>query len=330
MIKKTRLITSIAGALVLGTAVLAEERPEPLTGTRILDRMQIVFDTSPILLASATGAMEQPSDASITFILDPELTIAAELFTRSEAFATDQLVTHLRSLTEVRQHLAQSDSTYDLVNLVAHGAAQTGMRVAVIPGGPDAHVQTLRAGTGDADLVGRIDGDTIVRLYSCTVGADPAFLRAMEQFFAADDVRPVVQALDDFIEFADANDPVVAVREGLAVVAPTRSLARRAIERKAYLADIALPHAWQRRLDTRPLEIGIRHSEIGTPIEAATRSPEVQRELERMQAATDDFSWQWSDGILVGTAVIGIVHLDPGPHRSVLDNPERAQWIASR
>ena len=321
---------AILTALSVSTLTVGKERPKPLTGTRILDRMEVVFDTSPIRLASTLAAGVEDPRSSITFVLDPSLTIAQSVFEVSDGFATDTVVTDLRSLTEVRDYLVRSGQAYSLINLVAHGAAQTGMRVPVTPGGPDAHVQTLSATAQDPGLDGRISDDTVVRLYSCTIGADRAFLTALAEFFATRNLRPTVQALDDFIEFSDAEEPKVAVREGLAVVAPTRNLARRAIERQASRAGVDLPHAWQRHLDTRPVVLTVEAAQDRNPADAAASSKLIQDELLRMRAATADFSWDWSDGLLTGTAVVGVVHLDPGPRRNTLSDPDGAEWIASR
>lgn len=327
---RTRLTIAMLAALSVSTLTMSKERPEPLTGTRILDRMEVVFDTSPIHLASTLAAGIEDRGSSITFVLDQDLTIARSVFEASESFATDTVVTDLGSLTEVRDYLARSGLSYDLINLVAHGAAQTGMRVPVMPGGPDAHVQTLAAAAQDPALEGRINDDTVIRLYSCTIGADRKFLTALADFFATQDRRPTVQALDDFIEFADDDEPKVAVREGLAVVAPTRNLARRAIERQASRTGVDLPYAWQRDLDTRPVVLTVESAPHGNPEDAAEHSKIIQDELLRMRASTADFSWDWSDGLLTGRAVVGVVHLDPGPRRNTLSDPDSAEWIASR
>ncbi|MEM9304249.1 MAG: hypothetical protein AAGE01_19210, partial [Pseudomonadota bacterium] len=249
--KRTLLILTTALALGLAHAGLAQDAES----ARDLDRMEIVFDTAPIRLAPALAATPALVNIrqNITFILDPDLVIATEVFQTLPAFATPE-VRVVESLEAVRAELADG-GPWGVVNLVAHGSPQTGLKVRVEPDGAFATAATLTRSPASSASAG-VDGDTVVRVYACGLAAAPDFLTALGGYLGSDpDSPPQVVALREFVEFADRPELAVRLRPSLSVVARSRMAARRSIEGLAAAQGRALPSRWERDLDVKPLAI---------------------------------------------------------------------------
>lgn len=335
--KHTLTLLALMGTLP-ALAQDADAEREPLTGTRILPRQVIVFDTAPIRLGGAlnqaSAGLTDTARPSVTFVLDQDLSVAAEVFRQHPGFATDQVVTGLDSLMAVRDHLAESDQgPYGLVNLVAHGSPQTGLDVPVTAGGASASAPVL-AGLdgGHPALVGKLDGESLIRVYGCGVGVDPQLIDGLSRFFSpSQDQRPRLEALREFVAFSSGRKLSVTLLDGLTVISPSRMAARRAIERLAASQGTALPFEWLRDLETRPLEIwapageGVTHG-----LRAARQSPLIRQELLRLDASLVDFSWAVEQGTVKGRALLAYLPLEPKAGRRFIHAADQADWIASR
>lgn len=123
-----------------------------------------------------------------------------------------QVVTHLRSLSEVRTWLANNGGTgvWHKINIVAHGSAWTGLGIPVTPGESNADMFPLEL-VGDFDNAlddHLINAQSEIRLYGCGLGASPRLLNQLAQYFGGDDPqRPVIYSPSEPIEFyAEIND----------------------------------------------------------------------------------------------------------------------------
>ncbi len=349
-------ITLFACSLMAGTTAIAQDQSNrddrtPTTGTKIFKTIHIneVFEPSVILLgASLAGSfatststtISTPVAASetatdITFVLDDSLDIAAAVFEGLPAFRTERVIRKLHSLGEVRDYLARSSETYHTINLVAHGAPQTGLKAGLSNPTERASTQRLLEDESRHDgLIGKINSDTRIRLYSCGVAADHRLLDAVARYFSAGQQSPSVMALNEFIQFRDLPELSVTVKESLTVIAPNRMSARRWVEQEAGRLSIDLPFGWESALDTKPMRLelslgGVFDASM-TPREIAEQSAEIQQELIRLQASGDQFRWNIEDGRLSGQAVIAHLATEPPEAVVALSHPDEANWIADR
>lgn len=327
----------------------SREDRTPTTGTKILKTIRVneVFEPSVILLGNALTSVsasamieivpESRHEAAtdITFVLDDSLDIAATVFEELPAFRTERVIRTLHSLGDVRDYLASSSETYHTINLVAHGAPQTGLKVGL--SNPDERASTnrlIQEQSRHPGLIGKIDASTRIRLYSCGVAADRRLLDAVADYFAAGSAQPSVLALNEFIQFRESPELSVSVKESLTVISPSRMAARRWIEREANKQAINLPSGWEQALDTKPMWLELILDEPAdldtTAIQMAEQSSSIQQELSRLHASTDQFAWTIENGRLTGQAVIAHLPTEPPKSRATLAHPDEADWIASR
>lgn len=314
------------------------ERREATTGSRILPPVEVVFGVSPIQLTGAVLNVAVDQRLDITFILDPSLKVATTLFQAHPNFKTDDVVTHVESLDGVRQYIASSSGPrFGVINIVAHGSPQTGLDVPIVQGGASASVhQLLLSKQADVSMAHRIDSNTEIRIYGCGVGADPKLVSALDAFFAGSKPAnsPTVYALEEFIEFADEPTLRVSLRQGLTSIGRSRMEVYRSVREQATAAGIELPYAWKQHLKTEPMVLKLDHSsELGQPVDArslAAANSRITSELNRLQTDVTHFNWRVEDDALVGRAVIGWLTLDADGERQILDNPESANWLASK
>ncbi len=162
---------------------------------------------SSIPAETASEAGQRPT---ITFVLgadeDPSLPmfrLAETHFRRDPSERTDQVVTSLRSLEEVRQHLASAPRPggrpWGLVNLVVHGNASGYLDLALEPGGSKVNAGALArsaAHPGHAPLADEVlDDSSEVRIHGCAVGRDPRLLDSLSLWLGGRDLkRPRVRA----------------------------------------------------------------------------------------------------------------------------------------
>lgn len=154
---------------------------------------------------------------SITFILgedeDPALPMfpVAERYFREDPLEhTDQVISTLRSLSEVRDYLARNPTPtgrpWGLVNLVAHANENGMLDVELRPGGPKTTCASLstsiREGTFKALPDECLDGRSELRIQGCSVGKDVPLMKALSRAFGGDDMeRPLVRATPWFTCF---------------------------------------------------------------------------------------------------------------------------------
>lgn len=169
-----------------------------------------------LMPARAQGARAGERE-SITFLLgedeDPALPMfpVAEHYFRTDPLErTDQVISNLRSLSEVRDFLAghptRNGQPWGLVNLVAHGSENGMLDVDLRPGGPKTTFETLSASLQNGAFKALpdecLDGQSELRIQGCSVGKDVPLMKALSRAFGgADPERPLVRATPWFTCF---------------------------------------------------------------------------------------------------------------------------------
>ena len=196
-----------------------------------------------LLLALAPAAISAAGAprASITFILgaDEEAGLpmykVAEAYFRTDAVErTDQVVLGLRSLREVRNHLAahppSDGQPWGIVNLVIHANARGNLDAAIEPGGPSASPASLGAALREERFPpapdAALDERSELRIQGCSAGKDPAFLSLLAEAFGGKDPhRPQVRATTFYTGFQDGpKGPERLLCEGWDLIHPPGSL----------------------------------------------------------------------------------------------------------
>ncbi|MEM7104777.1 MAG: hypothetical protein AAF502_16690 [Bacteroidota bacterium] len=134
---------------------------------------------------------------SITFILGddqkPENRYyweATNYYKTSPEAKTDKLVTHCRSLLEVRNYLEEKaipGTPWGLVNLVVHSNEWSGIEIPVVPEGNRATVQTVQAAL-DGGLFPPLteeiaDSNTTIFMHGCALGKNEALVQVLKEAF---------------------------------------------------------------------------------------------------------------------------------------------------
>lgn len=156
-----------------------------------------------------------PRDRKITFILGEDegtnayYARATEYFRWHPEEAGEQVVTNLRSLAEVRDHLARTpvQGAWETVNLVVHGNQWTGLATKLEP---SAKVERVTAATlaeyepqRPLDKQ-RVNENTEFIIHGCSVGKDTALLLQISRIFAGRGHHyPTITASEDFTLFRE-------------------------------------------------------------------------------------------------------------------------------
>ncbi len=151
---------------------------------------------------------------NITFIMgedsDPDNPYykAAENYYRYHPKAkTEWLITHLRSLKEVRDYLEKhAKGQWGAINLVVHSNEWTGMGVQVLPDGQRATAQSIHdaidAGHFPPLPTSVVDTDTDLLVHACALGKNEALLEAISLAFGGEAPgSPMVHSSKYFIHY---------------------------------------------------------------------------------------------------------------------------------
>ncbi len=157
---------------------------------------------------------------SITYLLgedeDPALPmfrLAEEHFQRHPTERTDHLISYLRSLQDVKTHLAEhppkDGGRWGLINLVAHGNKDL-VDVAITPNGPRATLSAMKEALNHGAFripTSAIDSITEIRIHGCAVGKNPALLKALSKALSGSESEaPQVSAPKWFTCFRPSMD----------------------------------------------------------------------------------------------------------------------------
>lgn len=219
--------------VVLAAAPPPSQSPRQLSGFGIAAKsLQGSMNlTTPALPAQSLLAIERVDNppvidannsASVTFIMgqdedinNPFYRAALEYFEHHKQESDSPVVTHLRTLEDVRQWLADNHNGIDgwkKINIVTHGSAWTGLGVPV----SDADIETgsfpleLSFDPQHALTDTLINEQTDIRLYGCGLGQSPRLLNQVSEFFGGTDAqRPAVYSPSAPLAFhADFSNPL--------------------------------------------------------------------------------------------------------------------------
>lgn len=170
------------------------------------------------LTAQPTPAIQR---RSITFILNQDpggkagyYTQAANYYRNHPTDKTDFVVTHLRTLGQVREWLEVDKPTNGLpwgtVNLVVHANEWLGMASPVMEGGMRASREEVRQAAADGQFPplpdAILDSQTQLFVDGCGLGRDQEMLEILSQAFGGGDAeRPQVFSSKYFLQFTQQN-----------------------------------------------------------------------------------------------------------------------------
>lgn len=166
----------------------------------------------------------------ITFILGKDeneknayYTVAANYFRHHPVEGTDEVITSLFSLLEVRNYLQERAPVNGLawgeIHLVVHSNEWSGMGAAVFPEGDRATAAALFAAIENKDFPPLsdelIDEQTEIILHACALGRNHELLRAISMAFGGSgtgDRRPVVRSARYFTLYEANSDNPTQIR----------------------------------------------------------------------------------------------------------------------
>ncbi len=175
-----------------------------------------------VSLASPTSVGEPDSlntfieRESITFILGEDTETgnryyseAANYYRFNEEHKTDNLVTHCRSLLELKDYLEdfppQNGLPWGRINVVVHSNEWSDLGVTVLPEGERASVNSLQAATNSGEFVAPVDGlldqESELMIYGCGLGRNQELLNELKTTFGGEGAQPVVKSSKFFISY---------------------------------------------------------------------------------------------------------------------------------
>jgi hypothetical protein len=211
---RTKRIRFILPAMLVGLAILAVTARGFFTG----EKAEGVQPSADAGNQSPKVDRNVPRE-SITFIMGEDsgpgnryYSNALQYYRNHPDARTDHLITDLRSLLEVRDHLEdnapQNGLPWGKINLVVHSNQWTGMETPVFPGEKRSNAEQVKAAIESGEFPplvdALIDRETELIVYGCALGRDQAMLNALSQAFggdAADTNRPVVRSSRFFINY---------------------------------------------------------------------------------------------------------------------------------
>lgn len=172
---------------------------------------------------------------SITFILgddrepdNPYYTEAKKYYLHNEDGKTEYVITHCRSLLEVRNYLETHPPVnalpWGLVNLVSHGNQWLGLSVKVTPESKRTTTQELNEAIVNKSLTelpdSILDQQSILYIHGCGVGNNPQLIHAIAKAFGGSTTFPKVKASKHF-EYYSSRKNNVAMLESQRYFAET-------------------------------------------------------------------------------------------------------------
>ncbi len=155
--------------------------------------------------------------ANITFIMGEDKGESNFYYTEAENYyrlndeATEsgELITHCRSLEEVKEYLAANmpanENPWGRINMVLHSNEWSGLGVPLYPDGPRATTSSIVEAL-EEDVIQPlsrrvVDGQTELILYGCGLGRNEEALQAVALAFGEDGFAPVVRSTRYFVYY---------------------------------------------------------------------------------------------------------------------------------
>ncbi len=198
-------LLTISSAIFIGKiAAEREAAPTPV----------FVNSTPENISTSVHQHVSTPTRQNITFIMgedkdpdNPYYTQAENYYRTNPEARTEWLVTHLRSLKEVRDYLTEhAQGKWGIINLVVHSNEWTGMGVNVLPEGARATSESIYAAIDEghfpplpSDIA---DERTELQLHACALGKNEDLLDAISTAFGGEAKgSPTVRSTKKFIQY---------------------------------------------------------------------------------------------------------------------------------
>jgi len=197
-------LLTVSSAIFMGKIVAEREAaPTPIFVNHTEERLRI-----------AELVQKNAHRHNITFIMgedtDPEnpyYTQAENYYRSHPEVRTEWMVTHLRSLKEVRDYLTEhAQGKWGIINLVVHSNEWTGMSVSVLPEGVRATSESIYAAIDEghfpplpSDIA---DERTELQLHACALGKNEDLLDAISTAFGGESAgSPKVRSTKKFIQY---------------------------------------------------------------------------------------------------------------------------------
>ncbi len=208
---KKLIITVIVLCITLGVIFIGKHEAEKDANAVFINEAKPEF--ASVLLVDK----KQPRH-NITFILgedtddnNPYYKSAENYYRYHPEAKTEWLITHLRSLREVRNYLEKhAKGKWGAINLIVHSNEWTGMGVKVTPDGKRASVESIQ----EAIEVGHfpplsekiVDRDTELLIHACALGKNEPLLEAISLAFGGEIAgSPTVRSSKLFIHYNSPN-----------------------------------------------------------------------------------------------------------------------------
>jgi len=215
------VLLTISSAIFIGKIAAEREAVSPPTPVLVSTSVHKDINTSTQQLVNpSTPQLNNSSTRQhITFIMgedkDPEnpYYMQAENYYRTHPEArTEWVITHLRSLKEVRDYLTEhAQGKWGIINLVVHSNEWTGMGVSVLPEGVRATSESIYAAIDEghfrplpSDIA---DERTELQIHACALGKNEDLLDAISTAFGGEAKgSPRVRSTKKFIQYITAEN----------------------------------------------------------------------------------------------------------------------------
>lgn len=154
--------------------------------------------------------------SDITFILgeDDYYRAAADYYRSNPQERTELVITHCRSLLDIRNYLEQYRPSNQLawgrVNIVVHSNEWSDMNMAVLPEGKRANTHRIQQAVASGQLKALgdaiVDAHTELIIQACALGRNTRLLEAISKALGGEDVhRPMVRSSRYFVGFGEGG-----------------------------------------------------------------------------------------------------------------------------
>lgn len=183
--------------------------------------------TTPVVVRSLqkvlldNDQMTKEARASITFIMGEDGNTSNRYYRAAEGYyrfhpidRTEQVITHCRSLSELKDYLEQyppqNGQAWGRVNIVVHSNEWSDLSVPIFPEGKRTTVSTLQAAMKSGMFTpiksSVVDQETEILIQGCALGKNKALLKQLATAF---DGQPIIRSSIYFLHYDfDPKDPL--------------------------------------------------------------------------------------------------------------------------
>lgn len=280
-------------------------------------RKELAHKKLPEFIKSQTiGALDFPvknvvfeKRPSITFILGEDETVdnqyyssAEQFFRNSQKYKTDQVITHLSSISDVKDYLKKIEGLpWGVINIVTHSSLWSGLSGRMNNDDSDFDVFALSQSINDQDFRplsdNAIDAYTEIRLLGCSLGKHQQLLNATSIYFGGRDInRPIIKSPQDFVYFGSNDEHIKTFKSGFALIHPSlknrdKKIIKKVQNKNPFLTVKSLD-GWQQRPVTISTQVKNHKGVMSiSAIDVAKRQKNISAYLKEMGAKLSDFKW---------------------------------------